>query len=71
MRRDIISQILWKIQVLASTKLIELFLWITISGAIVTIIAHYLKYNNLVNSIYFDLFLLIFIYYSCYKIILE
>lgn len=70
MKRDIISQILWKIQVLASTKLIELFLWITISGAIATLISHYLWYNNL-NSWHIDLFLLIFVYYSCYKIILE
>jgi len=71
MKKNLISQILWKIQVLATTKLIELFLWITISGAIVTIISHYLWYNKLINSIYFDLFLLIFIYYSCYKIILD
>jgi hypothetical protein len=70
MKKDIISQILWKIQVLATTKLIELFLWITISGAITMFVSHYLWYNNL-NTFYFDMFLIIFVYYSCYKIILE
>jgi hypothetical protein len=70
MKKDIITRIIWKIQNLAITKLYELFLWLMISGIIYTFIIRCITSNYLYN-IYFDIFLLIFIYYACYKIILE
>jgi len=68
--KDIITKILWKIQILTTTKVFELFLWIVISGEIATLISNYLT-NQHLTTIYYNIFLYIFVYYSCYKMILE
>lgn len=70
MKKDVITRIIWKIQQLATTQLYELFLWIILSGVLYEFILKYISSNYLYN-IYIDLFLLLFIYYSCYKIILK
>lgn len=69
--KDIITRIMWKIQILATTKLFELFLFITISGASSALIVEYLRYNQHVHNIPLELFIILFAYYAGYKIILD
>lgn len=68
--KDIITKIIWKIQMLAMTQLFELFLWITISGAITEFMLMYLR-NQHINNVFFEIFFIIFIYYAGYKLILK
>jgi len=68
--KNFISRLIWKFQQLATTKLAELFLWVIISGALLDIGASYFNTHN-INNMYFRFFFIIFIYYTCYKIILE
>lgn len=68
--KDLISKIIWKIQMLAMTQLFELFLWVTISGAVTEFMLMYLR-NQYVNNIFFEIFFIIFIYYAGYKLILK
>jgi hypothetical protein len=65
-----IKDTLWKIQLLFMTKLFELFLWIMAAGTITSLMINYLTAQHM-NSIYSDIFLFIFVYYTCYKILLD
>lgn len=69
--KDLITRIMWKIQMLATTKLFELFLWIVISGASSALIVEYIRYNQHVHNISLEVFCILFAYYACYKIILD
>jgi len=69
--KDIITRIMWKIQMLATTQLFELFLWIVISGASSALIVEYVRYNQHVYNIPLEIFLIVFAYYAGYKIILD
>jgi hypothetical protein len=69
--KDIISKIMWKIQMVAMTQLFELFLWITISGVSSALLVEYLRYNQHINNVIFEIIFILFIYYSGYKIILK
>jgi hypothetical protein len=69
--KDLISRIMWKIQMLATTQLFELFLWITISGASSALLVEYLRYNQHVDNIIFEVIFILFVYYAGYKIILK
>lgn len=52
------------------TKLFELFLYIVVAGAIVSFIMNYLTAQHM-NSIFSDIFIFLFVYYSGYKILLD
>lgn len=69
--KDLVTRLMWKIQTLATTKLFELFLWITISGASSAIIIEHIRYNQHVHNIPLEVFLIVFAYYAGYKIILD
>jgi hypothetical protein len=69
--KDLISKIMWRIQMIAMTQLFELFLWITISGVSSALLVEYLRYNQHVNNVIFEVIFILFIYYAGYKIILK
>ena len=68
--KDLISKIIWKIQMLAITQLFELFLWVTISGAVSEFLLLYFR-NQHITNVYFEIAFVIFIYYAGYKLILK
>ena len=69
--KNIITRIMWKIQMIATTQLFELFLWIAISGASSALIIEYMRYNQHMINIPLEVFLILFVYYAGYKIILD
>lgn len=69
--KDIITRIMWKIQMLATTKLFELFLWIVISGASSALLVEYIRYNQHIHNVPFEILFILFVYYAGYKIILD
>ena len=69
--KDLITRIMWKIQMLATTKLFELFLWIVISGASSALIVEHIRYNQHIFNVPLEVFLILFAYYAGYKIILD
>lgn len=69
--KNLITKLIWKIQLLATTKIFELFLWITISGSVSALLLDYLSYTQHMNNIIIEVIFIIFCYYAGYKIILE
>ena len=68
--KGIVEKILWKIQMIATTKLYELFFWISICGFISWALNNYI-YTHYNPNYYFFIFITVFVYYTGYKIILE
>jgi hypothetical protein len=69
--KDIITKILWKIQQIAMTKMPELFLCIVVAGTINIFLTNYLISHHIANNNYILISFTLFIYYSCYKIIID
>jgi len=69
--KDLISKIIWKINRIATTRMVDLFLWIILCGAISSMIITYLIKQHILNNFLYEVLILIFIYYSGYKLILD
>lgn len=69
--KGLLTQLIYKIQMLAMTQLFELFLWITISGSVSALIVQYLRYQHIMNNFIFETIFIIFIYYAGYKLIMK
>ena len=68
--KTLLARIMWKIQQIAITKFFELCLLMVVAGAITSFITQYLIIQHM-DSIYSDIFVLVFVFYAGYKIMLD